>query len=261
MNRRIQLFGCTLDSLTMGEVVDRLLGWAGQSSECRYVVTPNVNHVVMLESHTRLRGAYADAALVLADGMPLVMAAKVLGRQLPERVAGSDLVPALLEAANSKGGLRIFLLGALPGVADRAAENIKSRWPSLEVVGTYSPPLGFENDAAENARIIAMIAEARPQVLVVGLGAPKQELWVHEHRKQLSGCIALCVGATIDFLAGKKSRAPRWMRKIGLEWVHRVATEPRRLCGRYWRDARALPSLFWREWKTAIGAAAARHGA
>jgi N-acetylglucosaminyldiphosphoundecaprenol N-acetyl-beta-D-mannosaminyltransferase len=140
------------------------------------------------------------------------------------------------------------LLGAAAGVADRAAKTIGSRWPSVEVVGSYSPPLGFEGDEAENAAMLARIAAARPDVLIVGLGAPKQELWVHKHRDSLAAKAALCVGATIDFLAGERSRAPVWMREVGLEWLYRIFTEPRRLAARYANDAIVFPRVVAREW-------------
>ncbi len=133
-------------------------------------------------------------------------------------------------------------------MADRAAQNIEERWPAVHVVGAYSPPLGFEKDSQQNQIIVKMIAAARPDVLVVGLGAPKQELWVHAHRDQVSAPVALCVGAAIDFLAGEKPRAPRWMRRIGIEWLHRMVSEPRRLAIRYLRDAWIFPQLVWREW-------------
>lgn len=251
---KTRLLGCTIDALRLEGAVQQLLDWsADAAAPCRYVVTPNVNHVVLLEHHRGLQAAYADAAMVLADGTPLVLASRLLRRGLPERVAGSDLVPALLAAANAHGTaeeaaeLRVFLLGAMPGVAVRAAENIRQRWPHVRVVGTLSPPLGFEHDDAENEKILSAIADARPNVLVVGLGAPKQELWVHAHRGRLTGCVVLCAGAAIDFLAGEKPRAPRWMRAAGIEWLHRIASEPRRLVGRYWRDARVFPRLLWRE--------------
>jgi N-acetylglucosaminyldiphosphoundecaprenol N-acetyl-beta-D-mannosaminyltransferase len=189
---------------------------------------------------------------VLADGSPVVVASRLLRRPLPERVAGSDLVPAVFEQAN-KGGekeLRVFLLGAGPGVASRAALAIEQRWPNVEVVGTYSPPLGFENDDNENERILSMIAEAGPELLLVGLGAPKQELWVQRHAPRIQAKAALCVGATIDFLAGEKSRSPVWMRRLGLEWLHRLSTEPSRLAKRYLRDAWIFPQLVWREWRS-----------
>ena len=144
----------------------------------------------------------------------------------------------------------MFLLGAAPGVAARAAENIMRRWPGVEVVGTYSPPLGFEKNPLENEHILEQISGARPDVLVVGLGAPKQELWVDAHRERINTAVTLCVGATIDFRAGEKKRAPVWMRRGGLEWLHRVASEPRRLFKRYARDAWVFPQLMWHEWQS-----------
>jgi N-acetylglucosaminyldiphosphoundecaprenol N-acetyl-beta-D-mannosaminyltransferase len=250
-NRRVRLFGFELDAIELQQAVERILAWVyDRSPTSRFVVTPNVDHTVLFQQNPALRAAYAHAALVLADGMPVVAAARLLGRPLPARVAGSDLVPALFDSAAAHGGLRVYLLGAGPGVAARAAERIHARWPAVEVVGTDSPPLGFETDPQQNASILGRIAVARPDVLVVGLGAPKQELWVDAHRHKIDAAVALCVGATIDFLAGEKKRAPQWMRCTGLEWMHRVASEPRRLFKRYARDAWIFPRLVWREWRT-----------
>jgi N-acetylglucosaminyldiphosphoundecaprenol N-acetyl-beta-D-mannosaminyltransferase len=259
MSRTQRLFGMQIDALRMAEVIQQLLAWVKQpETGCRYVVTPNVDHAVMYQRHAGLKDAYADASLVLIDGFPLLAAARLLRRDIPERVPGSDLVPALFETVNSQAGgdrsngeqkLRVYLLGAAPGVADRGASAIHQKWPTVQVVGTYSPPLGFEIDSQENASILARIASARPDILVVGLGAPKQELWVHQHRDQIAAPVALCVGATIDFLAGEKHRAPVWMRRVGLEWVHRLLSEPRRLAKRYARDAWIFPQLVWREWR------------
>jgi N-acetylglucosaminyldiphosphoundecaprenol N-acetyl-beta-D-mannosaminyltransferase len=245
----VPLFGMQVARVTMGETLERVLGWCGgpRGDACRFVVTPNVDHAVMFQERPELRAAYADAALVLADGAPIVLASRLIGRGLPERVAGSDLVPRLF--AESRQPLRVFLLGAAAGVADEAAANVRRRWRNIAVVGTYSPPSGFENDDAENARILAMVAAAAPDLLIVGFGAPKQELWVHRHRGQLQAKVALCAGATIDFLAGHRRRSPVWMRRFGLEWVHRLVTEPRRLAGRYARDAWVFPQLVWREWR------------
>jgi N-acetylglucosaminyldiphosphoundecaprenol N-acetyl-beta-D-mannosaminyltransferase len=251
---RVSLFGFQLDLVGMSEAVETIYSWiAGGEQTCRFVVTPNVDHAVLYQKHAGLRRAYANASLVLADGMPVVAVARLLGHAIPGRVAGSDLAPALFDAAGLHGSLRVYLLGAGPGVAERAAKNITSRWLDVEVVGTYSPPLGFERDPDENDRILAQIAAARPDVLLVGLGAPKQELWVNAHRDRIEAAAALCIGATIDFLAGEKRRAPRWMRRVGLEWLHRVASEPRRLFGRYARDAWAFPRLVWREWAASAG--------
>ena len=247
---RVRLFGVEIDPIGMREAVARLQEWIHEpQSLCRFVVTPNVDHVVMLHYSEQLRNAYAAADMVTADGMPVVVASRWLGRPLPERVTGADLVPALFAAADSTRPLRVFLLGAALGVADRAARRIESRWPSVNVVGTCSPPLGFEKDPEENCRILAQIAAVHPDVVVIGLGAPKQEYWVHAHRDRLSAKVALCVGATIDFLAGEKPRAPAWMGRIGIEWMHRLLSEPRRLFKRYARDAFVFPQLVWREWR------------
>jgi N-acetylglucosaminyldiphosphoundecaprenol N-acetyl-beta-D-mannosaminyltransferase len=253
---QISLFGMKIHAVDMNTAVETVLSWCtdSENSTCRYVVTPNVDHAVMFQTRADLRDAYADAALVLADGAPVVWASRFLRRALPERVAGSDLVPALFEQATRNGvaqikPLRVFLLGAAPGVGERAARAIQSQWSNVEVVGTHSPPLEFENDPAENARILSMIAAAAPQLLLIGLGAPKQELWVQRHVAQLQAHVALCVGATIDFLAGEKTRSPHWMRRFGLEWLHRLSTEPSRLAKRYLRDAWIFPQLVWREWR------------
>jgi N-acetylglucosaminyldiphosphoundecaprenol N-acetyl-beta-D-mannosaminyltransferase len=249
------LFGMKIDSLRMTEVVEQLLAWCrSPDGRCHYVVTPNVDHAVMFQENAGLREAYSNASLVLADGFPVLMAARLLRRNIPERVPGSDLVPTLFATIDSRNStkLRVYLLGAAPGVADQAASNIADRWPAVEVVGTYSPPLGFENNSAENESILGRIAAAKPDVLIVGLGAPKQELWVHRHRNQIASPVALCVGATIDFLAGEKPRAPVWMRKVGLEWLHRLVSEPRRLAKRYLRDAWVFPQLVWHEWRAGL---------
>lgn len=256
--KRVELFGVEIDAVRMDQAVDRLLEWVDHGEgKCRFVVTPNVDHAVMLQEHEGLQQAYREADMVLADGWPVVLASRLLRQPLPERVPGSDLVPKLFAASQGRDRpLRVFLLGAAEGVADRAAENIHSRWSSVRVVGTYSPPLGFENDETENDKILALIAEAKPDVLVVGLGAPKQELWVQRFHHCLDVSAALCVGATIDFLAGQKKRAPRWLQVLGLEWLHRMLSEPRRLAKRYARDAWVFPQLVWRQWRAASSASA-----
>ncbi|MBN2191287.1 MAG: WecB/TagA/CpsF family glycosyltransferase [Polyangiaceae bacterium] len=245
---RVALMGVPIDPVDMTGAVDRVFDWAGKErgDECRFVVTPNVNHLVMLEHHVGLRDAYLHASLVVVDGAPLVWSAALLGVSLPGRVAGSDLVPGLFAAARDRGPITTYLLGAAPGVAETAAVKIRGRFPGVEVVGTYSPPMGFEHDPEENARILSRIDAARPDLLVVGLGAPKQEVWVDQHRHEIAAKVALCVGATIDFLAEVQPRAPVWMRSVGLEWAFRVAREPGRLTKRYLRDGWRFPGLLLR---------------
>ena len=249
MNDRVKLFGIEIDRVRMSDAVERVQDWVDNpDGKCHYVVTPNVDHTVLLQESAAMRDAYEDAELITADGFPVVMASKLLGRSLPERVTGADLVTHVFDAHKSERKLRVFLLGAAPGVADQAAANIATKWSKVEVVGCYSPPMGFEKDDEENARITEMVRNSQADILVVGLGAPKQELWVHKHRDQLGSTVALCVGATIDFLAGERPRAPQWMQRFGLEWFFRMMSDPRRLVKRYARDARIFPQLFIRQW-------------
>jgi N-acetylglucosaminyldiphosphoundecaprenol N-acetyl-beta-D-mannosaminyltransferase len=251
---KVDLFGMQVDVIDLSGAADRVLEWAREPfHRCHYVVTPNVDHAVMFQERADLRDAYVDASLVLADGAPLVAAANMLGRKLPGRVAGSDLTPLLFQRAtdeaDSQPPLRVFLLGAGPGVADRAAAEILRRWPRVEIAGTYCPPMGFDKDEAENEKCLEAVAEARPDLVVLGVGAPRQELWASRFADRIQAKVVLCVGATIDFLAGEKQRSPVWMRRTGLEWVHRLLTEPRRLAARYARDAWVFPRLVWREWR------------
>ncbi len=253
---QINMFGMTIDSISLGEAVSRVVDWAQEDSfDCKYVVTPNVDHAVMFQHHAGLRSSYDQAAMVVADGAPLILASRLLGRALPERVAGSDLGPEAIREASrrfmSDGGqkMRVFLLGAGPGVADRAAEKILEANPGVEIAGTYCPPLGFEKDAVENQKAVDAVAKAKPDLLLVGLGAPKQELWVSENREKLETRVALCIGATIDFLAGEKKRSPVWMQHAGLEWLHRLLSEPKRLAKRYAKDAWIFPQLVWGEFR------------
>jgi N-acetylglucosaminyldiphosphoundecaprenol N-acetyl-beta-D-mannosaminyltransferase len=249
-HERVELFGTSIDVVRMQDTLNVVQAWsAAEFDRCRYVVTPNVDHIVMLQHHAGLQTAYRDADLIIADGWPVVTAARFVGKPLPERVPGSDLVPLLLKSASSEAPLRVFLLGAAAGVGDRAAKNIANWWPGVQVVGVHSPPLGFETQPQENEKILQLIERAEPDVLIVGLGAPKQELWVHAHRERLRAKVALCVGATIDFLAGEKTRAPRWMQRLCLEWLHRMLSEPRRLAKRYARDAWIFPQIVWKQWR------------
>lgn len=249
MNDRVTMFGIGIDKLTMQQATLRLLDWSARDDySCRYVVTPNVDHVVKLQTDAALRAAYAGASMVVVDGKPVLLASRLLGTPLPETVPGSDLCPALFEASRYGPPITVFLLGAAAGVADRAREAIEQRWPWVTVCGVFSPPMGFNAHADASAIAIEMINQAKPDILIIGLGAPKQELWIHAVAGKLHAKVALCAGATIDFLAGEKARAPVWMRRLGIEWLHRALTEPRRLLGRYLHDGWVFPRLMLKEW-------------
>jgi N-acetylglucosaminyldiphosphoundecaprenol N-acetyl-beta-D-mannosaminyltransferase len=247
---KVQLLGVMVHPVTLPQAVEHIEQWLrSDSGTCRYVVTPNLDHAVLLKERHDLRDAYLSAALVIADGMPMVWASRLTGSGVKERVAGSDLVPALLGRPSRERKLRVFLLGAAPGVADRAADNIHQRYPNVRVAGTCAPELGFEHRDGENAAIVERINEAEIDLLVVGLGAPKQELWIHRNAPALRARAAICAGATIDFLAGHRQRAPRWMQRTGTEWLYRALSEPRRLIPRYAKDAYHLPGLLLHDWK------------
>ena len=243
------LWSIHIDPVTMSEAVARLVTWIESGERhCHFVVTPNVDHVVQLHLHAELQPIYNNASLILADGWPLVTMSRFYGKRLPERVPGSDLFPALCDDFQRRGvTLRVFLLGGKPGVPERAAKNMEQRWPSVQVVGTSSPEFGFEKDPACNRRLVAMVNSSNADVLVLGLGFPKQEMWINLHCNQLKVPVALAIGATIDFIAGEQKRAPTWVRKIRMEWFQRLITNPRRLARRYATDALVFPYVCFLE--------------
>jgi glycosyltransferase, WecB/TagA/CpsF family len=200
-----------------------------------YVVTPNVDHIVKLENDSEFLEVYNNADLVLTDGMPLVWISKFLKTPIKEKVSGSDLFPKVCKLADEKG-YSIFLLGAAEGIAIKAAENLKNKYKNLNIVGTFSPSYGFEKSKSEIEEIIKKVNEAKPDILAVGLGAPKQEKFIYKYKNKLNVPISLAIGASIDFEAGNIERAPKWMQKSGLEWFYRFLKEPKRMFKRYFID-------------------------
>jgi N-acetylglucosaminyldiphosphoundecaprenol N-acetyl-beta-D-mannosaminyltransferase len=232
--RRITLLDVPFDVVDFAETLDRLVAMA-QGARHAYVVTANVDHVVRYHREPDVRSLYTEADLVVADGMPLIWASRLLGDPLPERVAGSDLFPALCGRAADLG-LSVFLLGGAPGTADRAATVLLERHPALRVT-TYCPPFGFEKDAAETDRAVSAVRDVRPDILFVGLGSPKQEKWIVQHGAACGPRLSIGVGISFSFVSGDVPRAPRWMQRAGLEWLHRLGREPGRLWKRYlWED-------------------------
>ena len=194
-----------------------------------------------------LREVLSGADVLTADGMPIVWVSRFAGRGLSERVPGSDLLLPLAERAAAEGW-KLFLCGGAPGVPERVAERLRARWPELQIVGTATPFFPDPEtlvDPAANEAVLAAIRRARPDVLLVAFGAPKQERWIEHHllSKELDAPVSVGVGATFDFLVGRQRRAPRWMRRIGLEWMHRMMTQPRRLTPRYVRDTLTFARL------------------
>lgn len=229
----VPILGVPLDPITIDEALARIAGMVA-SGEPHYVVTPNVDILVQGRRNPALHRILCEADLVLCDGQPLVWASKLLGHPLPERVAGSDLAPRLIAQADRMGH-RIFLLGATPESNAQAAERMQKNHPRLQLAGCYSPPF-LPFDQMNHEEIICRIRAAEPDILFVSFGCPKQEQWIAAHYRQLEVPVCIGVGATIDFLAGRVSRAPVWMRRSGLEWTYRLIQEPRRLFRRYLND-------------------------
>jgi len=230
--RTVTIAGVGIDAVTFDSAVGAIFAHAAGRGVPSYVVTPNAHHVVLFQKDALLRKIYADAFLVVADGVPLLWAAALLGMRLPGRVNGTDLLEALCERA-AGAGLRVFFLGGREGAASAAAARLAARHPRLAVSGTYCPPLGFENDATENVKVLAAISAARPDLLFVGLGAPKQEYWMYENCARAGVPVSLGIGVSFELVGGIVARAPRWMQRAGLEWLYRLGAEPRRLWRRY----------------------------
>lgn len=231
---RIKFMNTCIDNLTMSETlneIDKLI----QKKICSYVVTPNVDHIVRLEKDEELQKVYKNASLILTDGKPLIWISKWYNTPIKEKISGSDLFPRVCQLAANKN-YTMYLLGAAEGVADTAARNLMKKYPGLNIVGTYSPPFGFEKNEQEMNKIKAQIQDVHPDILIVGLGCPKQEKFMYYHCKELGVPISFGLGASIDFEAGNIKRAPKWMSNHGLEWLYRFSKEPKRLFKRYFVD-------------------------
>ena len=228
---RMKFMNTEIDNLTMKETIDEIDKLIKKDKNA-YVVTPNVDHIVKLETDKELQEVYKDADLLLTDGKPLIWISKFYKTPIKEKISGSDLFPLLCEMAAEKG-YNMFFLGAGDGVANKAAQNLTNKFPKLNIVGTYSPPFGFEKDKKEIEKIINMVNKANTQILIVGLGCPKQEKFIHKYRKELNVPISLGLGASLDFEAGNIKRAPKWMSDNGLEWLYRLSKEPKRMFKRY----------------------------
>jgi N-acetylglucosaminyldiphosphoundecaprenol N-acetyl-beta-D-mannosaminyltransferase len=238
---RVEVGGLPIDALTEAEVVDqvRVELRAGRGG---WIATPNVDHMRHAARDPHLAALIRSAQISVADGAPVVWAAKISGTPIPARVTGADLLWSL-SAAAAEEGRSIYLLGGEPGVPERAGEALQRACPGLRVAGSYSPPLGFERDEAELARCREGIVAAAPDIVFVGLGFPKQENVITAFADLLPSTWWLGCGAALPFAAGDLQRAPRWMQVSGLEWLFRLVSEPRRLFRRYIREDAPFAAL------------------
>jgi N-acetylglucosaminyldiphosphoundecaprenol N-acetyl-beta-D-mannosaminyltransferase len=250
--RVVRIGDVLVHDIVAREADDVIASWLEENRPGgRYVCTPNVDYVVRARRDRAFRDAINGADLRLPDGMWIVYASRIAGRPIRMTVTGRLLVPRLATICRVRG-LTVGLMGAGPGVAARAAEKLITANPGLQIRHTISPPMGFTVGSPDDAEIVRAIAADPPSILFVALGAPKQELWMQAHREELASTVLVGVGAGLDILAGRFRAAPRWMTTIGLEWLFRLAQEPRRLARRYLVDD---PWILWwavrvrfREW-------------
>lgn len=246
----ISLMGIPIDNVTMSDTITQIFGMVNaykKDNIPRYVATANVNFIVNTLSwktnhsrHPELLDILRRTHLVTADGMPLVWASKIMDSQIKERVAGSDMVPRISEEA-AKLNKSIFLFGGEPGVADKASEILKSSYPGLHIAGTYSPMVTTEGEAIltsaeEDKVIVNKINESEADILFIGLGNPKQEIWFERNKNSLNVPVSIGIGGSFSFITGDIARAPGWMQRNGLEWIFRIFQDPRRLWKRYCND-------------------------
>jgi len=233
---RVSLLGSLIDAVTRQETLEMLQEFLREDRQ-RHVMTPNNEMLVEAAHHENFRQLLNGTDLNIPDSTGLLWMARLTGQRLPERVTGVDTVTALCGSLTEE--TPIFLLGAKPGIAETAAQNLMSRNPRLRVVGCFTGSPREEDAPA----IVQMIRAAAPHLLLVAFGAPAQDLWIARHLKEFPSVrVAIGIGGTFDFLAGVRKRAPVWMQKTGLEWLWRLIREPRRI-GRIWRAVVVFPVL------------------
>ncbi|SRR5579885_3022853 len=232
-----RILGVRVDALTQAEALECMAQLiarrreSGNTLPCQQVVTVNTEFVIAAQQNAEFRKAINSAALVVADGIGIVWASRLVDAPVPERITGVDTLVALAKRC-AQEGYRLYLLGAAPGVAEQAAARLQALAPGLRVAGTYAgSPAREEEDA-----IIERIRATNADVLCVAYGAPAQELWIYRNLHRLPAALAMGVGGAYDFLSGRQKRAPRFMQRMGLEWLYRLYREPWR-----WRRMLAIP--------------------
>ena len=226
---RIRIGYIPIDRIGFRESLDRIAALVAAGTGGT-VFTPNVDHVVTAEEDEEFRAAYEAADLCLADGQALIWASALLGNRLPEKISGSDLILPLLQRA-AREGWRVYLLGGAEGVVESLSRQLPARL-GVSVSGVSSRRISVR-PSAQDEEVARAIAQSGAQLLLVGLGMPKQELFIHRCRRWLGPAVCVGVGASLDFLAGRVKRAPRWVSKAGFEWLFRLLQEPGRLWRRY----------------------------
>lgn len=239
------LFDIAIDNISFEKAIEKINEMAGDKNGRHYIVTPNADHMVKLESDSVFKEIYDHADMVVADGAPLMWIMDSIGSPIMEKITGADMLPRVCEMA-AVSNRTVYIVGAAKGVADMAADKLKAKYNGLNIIGTFSPDSGFENDSEKIDEVINTINQANPDVLVFALGSPKQEKFMYEYRNKMNFGVALPFGAAVDFAADNVRRAPVWMRQAGLEWLYRFFKEPGRLFKRYFLEDTRIFILFWK---------------
>lgn len=244
-NCKIKFLNTYINNLSMEETLSFIDGYIKEDNKKSYIVAVNIDVIIKIEKDQYLKKIIDKANLVLVDGTPLVWISKLFRTPVNEKISGSDLVPRVCKMAADKG-YKIFFLGGKDGIAEQAKNRLIHQYPQIKIVGTYAPIFGFEKNQKEINKINYMISKAKPDILIVCLGCPKQEKYIYENIDKYDAKVSICAGATIDFLAGTVKRAPQWMSNCGLEWFYRFIQEPKRLFKRYFIDDIKIIKLVWK---------------
>ena len=237
------LIGIRVHNLSAEEIVSHVDKCIERRDPC-HIVGINVDQALRVVQEDKSKEIFDAAEIVFIDGKPIVLMGKMLKHKIKERISGPDLMELLCARAIQKGH-SIFLLGAAEGVAANASKTLQGRYPNLKVAGTYSPPYGFEKNPEEVDRIVEMLKKSNADQLFVGMGSPKQDIFIYENMKRYGIPVSFSMGAAIDFIGGNIKRAPRWMQNAGLEWFHRFLQEPTRLFRRYFIEDMKIFSVYW----------------
>ena len=243
---RISFMNIEIDNVDLKEAVAAIFNLTRERTGA-YVVTPNVDHIDHLPKDEQFLAAYQKAELVLVDGTPVYLASTLYGTPLKEKITGPKLSEAVIKEAADKG-MSVFFLGGMPGVAEKAYENLYDKYPGFQLAGTYSPPLGFEKNPKMCMYICELVSSASPDIVITAMGSPKTEVFLKNYADQMEAGVLLSVGAAMDFFAGTKKRCPAWVSRIGMEWFYRFLQEPRRLFKRYFIDDMQYFKLVVKYW-------------
>ena len=234
-HHKVDILGTPVSSLTMDELFNDWERVIKEGQKAQACITP-VNSILAARATARVQAIYRNADYVLCDGVPVKWASEFLGTPIKERITGLDVLPKVFPFA-AEQNFTVFLLGASPGVAETLKTTMEVKYPSVKIVGTFVPPFRVVFSQEENEQMIEAINAVKPDILLVSLTAPKQDIWIAENLSMLNTHLAIGIGGAFEVAAGMIKRAPMWMQKSGLEWLYRFLQEPKRMFKRYFMEA------------------------